>query len=425
MNARAQAARFLAPVLRGQGSLGHPTDLGDAALVAELCYGTLRFAPRLTELLKVLLSKPLRAKDADIEALLLVGLYQLEQTRIPDHAAVDECVTAARQLGKSWAAGMVNAVLRNRLRRAAELERQLENNAVFRWAHPSWMIDALFRQWPIQAEAILGANNQRPPMTLRVNLLKQTRDQYLQRLQEAGIVARLGKLSAAAITLEQPCAVSALPGFEEGCVSVQDEAAQLCAELLSPAPGQRVLDACAAPGGKSCHLKEFTPGSILVACDIDSERLQRVAQNLLRLGLEAELECCDCGDAEAVAELAPFDQILLDAPCSGTGVIRRHPDIKLVRRPGDISQFVAQQERLLDALWPRLKPHGLLLYVTCSIMPEENAELIDRYLARCGSAQALPIAAKWGVEAGVGRQLLPAIDGTDGFYFALLRKTTG
>ncbi len=421
MTTRVQAARLLAPVLQRKQALIIPSDQPDAALCAELCYGTLRWLPRLSAVLELLLEKPLRAKDSDIQALLLIGLYQIEQMRTPDHAAVDQCVEGARQLDKKWAVGLINGVLRTFLRRRSELDQQLISIAPYRFAHPKWLIDLIFRSWPDQAGAVLEAGNGRPPMTLRVNQRRIQRGPYLEQLAEAGIAARAGQLASTALILEQPLAVEKLPGFTEGMVSVQDEAAQLCAGLMQLEPGLKVLDACAAPGGKACHILESCDCE-LTALDIDPARLARVEENLQRLGLRANCQVLDAGDPENWKRGALYDRILVDAPCSGTGVIRRHPDIKWLRTPKDVSGFEQQQLRLLKSLWPALKPNGLLLYVTCSIIPQENSELVQSFLASQTDALSQPLPDWLGLPAGQGRQLLPSSNGTDGFFYALIKK---
>jgi 16S rRNA (cytosine967-C5)-methyltransferase len=423
VNVRAQAASLIAPVLLNKQSLTLPADSSASPLCAELCYGTLRWLPRLQLILNDYLSKPLRNKDCDIRALLLIGLYQIDKMRIPDHAAVAETVQATRQLDKPWAAKLVNAILRRVLRDQSELENKYHNHQAFQLAHPQWLIDEIQSAWPTQSHCIFEAGNSRPPMTLRINLSRTSRPDYLALLEERGIDAFIGNICSTAITLSNPVPVSSLPGFSEGLVSVQDEAAQLCGELLAAQPGDHILDACAAPGGKASHLLEIYPDINLLACDIDSERLLKVEENLSRLKLNAECKALDAGNPDSWNETDKFDRILLDAPCSGTGVIRRHPDIKCLRRAEDINRYVVQQNRLLDTLWQPLQPGGLLLYATCSIMPQENAKLVESFLGRCDDADSVPIQADWGIVSGPGRQLLPDKKGTDGFYFALLKKT--
>lgn len=428
-NTRAVAARVVAAVLKGQSlSQALPPGLdqvaaADRSLLQQLCYGTLRDALRLQALLKRLLDKPLRERDIDIEALLLLGLYQLEGSRIPDHAAVATTVDASAHLQKPWARGLTNAILRRFLRERDELTVTL--NAAEASAHPEWLLARLEAQWPKQVTAIVTANNCQPPMTLRVNARLTTRAAYLKALAEEGIDARAGLLAPQAVYLDTGIDVHALPGFAEGRVSVQDEAAQLAALLMGAQPGERILDACAAPGGKACHLLELQPDiAKLVAMDIDAGRLARVRDNLKRLKLDAQCIEGDGRQPPASVAGASFDRILVDAPCSASGVIRRHPDIKLLRREADIAQLQCQQIEILHGLWPLLRPGGVLLYVTCSLLQEENAHVIDAFVERQSSPQPLPLplTVTWGEPAGCGRQLLPATGGSDGMFFALLQK---
>lgn len=430
MNPRLAAARALAAVLAGKASLNSslPTALAhvaprDRGLAQELAFGTARWQPRLAGLAERLLQKPFKAADRDIEALLLLGLYQLLYTRIPPHAAISETVAVAERLKKGWAKGLLNAVLRRAQREGAALLNELEHDPVIRLAHPRWLQKTLKAQWPQDWEAICQANNQHPPLTLRVNRRHTTRDAYLARLQAAGISAEPCLFSPDGLRLSSPCDVQQLPGFAEGHFSVQDEAAQLSAELLELAPGQRVLDACCAPGGKTCHLLERQPDlSELLAIDLEPRRLSRVHDNLTRLGLQAKLLAADASDRERWWDGHSFQRILLDAPCSATGVIRRHPDIKQTRQAADISALAELQNRLLDALWPTLAVGGILLYATCSVLPEENREVIGAFLARTPSARELTISGPFGIAQSHGRQLLPKANGHDGFYYAKLIK---
>ena len=428
MDTRAAAARVLAEVLRGKSlNQALPAMLGkvsprDRGLLQQLCYGTLRQAPRLQAILRRMLDKPLRDKDQDVQGLLLCGLYQLEDTRVPDHAAVSATVAATRSLNKAWARGMTNAVLRRFLREREQLSADLGEAAEL--CHPDWLLQALRQQWPQQAPGIIDANNQQPPMTLRVNSRLGSRDTYLQRLADAGIGATPGSISPLAVYLEAPQDVFALPGFEQGEVSVQDEAAQLAALVLQALPGQRVLDACAAPGGKSGHILESQPElDELVAMDIDPQRLQRVAENLERLNLAARLVEGDAASPPAELAAASFDRILVDAPCSASGVIRRHPDVKLLRRPADILSMGAQQLQILQGLWPLLKPGGQLLYATCSVLEGENSTTVANFTASQDDAKLLDPAVEWGEATACGRQVLPQAGGPDGLFYALLEKT--
>jgi 16S rRNA (cytosine967-C5)-methyltransferase len=394
----------------------------ERALCQELCYGVCRWQPRLEVLARLLLSKALKAKDLDIHCLILLGLYQLEGMNIPAHAAVAETVAAVKRRNKPWAGGLVNAVLRRYQREQAELNALIEADPVAASAHPKWLLEAIRSDWPEQWPAIVQANNERPPMTLRVNRRHHSRERYLALLKTAGIAALAAAHAPDAITLEQPVGVERLPGFTEGHVSVQDSAAQLAAGLLRLAPGQRVLDACAAPGGKTGHILESADGLEVIAIDQEARRLQRVEENLQRLGLQASLVVADAANPTPWWDGQPFDRILLDAPCSATGVIRRHPDIKLLRRAEDIAQLVKLQGQILQALWLLLKPGGLLLYATCSTLRRENEQQVANFLAGQEDARELTLQVAWGQRVSVGRQILAGQDGMDGFYYACLEK---
>jgi 16S rRNA (cytosine967-C5)-methyltransferase len=429
-NPRAVAVSVLARVLREGQSLSTllPHSFQSLpperrALAQELCYGTLRWAPRLEALLALLLDKPLKAKESDIKALLLLGLYQLTEMDIPPHAAVSETVAVTALLNKGWARGLVNAVLRRYQREQTALEHALEQDEVAATAHPAWLLGLLKTAWPEQWPAITEANNRRPPMTLRVNRRRHSRDAYQALLDKEGLGAEASPHAPDALTLSQPVNVEQLPEFARGGVSVQDAAAQLAASLLAPLPGESILDACAAPGGKTGHLLEICSDIELTALDIEEKRLQRVAQNLQRLGLEARLLAADAAAPAAWWDGKPFDRILLDAPCSASGVIRRHPDIKLLRHAGDIPQLVALQQSILEALWPLLKPGGLLVYATCSVLPQENSEQLANFLANHEDAHERPLQVRWGQAMRVGRQILPDQDGMDGFFYACIEKT--
>ncbi|WP_415057970.1 16S rRNA (cytosine(967)-C(5))-methyltransferase RsmB [Halopseudomonas sp.] len=430
MSPRLAAAHALATVMAGKASLGTslPAQLAhveerDQGLAQELAFGTARWFQRLDGLANALLEKPLKTADRDLHALLLVGLYQLLFTRIPAHAAIDETVNAAKALKKPWAKGMLNAVLRRAQREHAELLPALERDPTIRLSHPRWLQKRLKQAWPEHWEAICAANNAHPPMTLRVNQRRITRQSYLMKLMDAGFIAHATPFSAQGITLEHSCDVQRLPGFAAGEVSVQDEAAQLAAPLLDAAAGQRVLDACCAPGGKTCQVLEQVPSlQELVALDLEPRRLQRVRENLQRLGLTAVLKAADARDLAAWWDGQPFQRILLDAPCSATGVIRRHPDIKLTRQAEDIPPLALLQGELLDALWQTLDVDGILVYATCSVLPEENSEVIAAFLQRQPQAQELTLEGPYGLQQPHGRQLLPDQAGHDGFYLAKLLK---
>ena len=429
LDPRLAAARALGAVLAGKASLGSalPAQLDkveprDRGLTQELAFGAARWQPRLALLAEQLLHKPFKAADKDLEALLLIGLYQLLYTRIPAHAAIGETVGCVDKLKKSSAKGLLNAVLRRVQREGEALLAALEKDPAARTAHPRWLQKALKAHWPADWEAICAANNSHPPLTLRVNRRHGSRDAYLAELAAAGIAASACPFSTDGVQLAAPCDVTSLPGFAEGRVSVQDEAAQLAADLLELKPKLRVLDACCAPGGKTCHLLEAEPTLDVTAVDLEESRLTRVRENLARLKLDAKLVAADARAVDQWWDGQPFQRILLDAPCSATGVIRRHPDIKLTRQPEDIAALASLQGELLDALWPTLEVGGVLLYATCSTLPTENSEVIEAFLARTPGARELDIPGPFGVKQPHGRQLLAQVDGHDGFYYAKLIK---
>ncbi len=412
----------------GRSSLNEPLAAGlaavksaDRALLQQLCYGSLRSYQRLNGVLRQLLKKPLKRKDADIEALILCGLYQLLEMRTPDHAAISTTVEACRVLGKPWATGLVNGVLRRCSREAEALLAALDEAA--HCSHPRWLLGALKSAWPEHFPEIIDANNGQPPMCLRINARKTHREDYLRQLEQAGIPAIPCEWAADGIRLASAVDVSRLPGFDDGLVSVQDEAAQLAAAIVQAAPGDKVLDVCAAPGGKACHILEgqMQLGG-LVAMDLDPARLQRIHENLNRLQLSAEVLLGDGMQPPGSLGKESFDHILVDAPCSGSGVIRRHPDIKLLRQENDIPGFATLQLSILNGVWPLLRPGGRLLYVTCSVLPAENRELIDSFLQVDKAARLLPLERPWGLDINGARQLLPTADGADGLFYALLQK---
>ncbi len=427
MNLRGLAAQILSRVINDgqsltaalENQLPKLNDHQDRAFVQALCYGVIRHYYALTCTLQQLMDKPLKTKDGDIQALLLVGLYQLQHMRVKSHAAVSETVSATRH--KPWAKSLVNAILRNYLRDAENLRCHTDRPATLN--HPDWIIDVLEQNWPDQATQIMAANDQAAPMSLRVNLLRGSREDYLKRLQQLDINAQISAYSLAGIVLDQPINVEQLPGFAEGLVSVQDLAAQLAAELLDVKPGRRVLDLCAAPGGKTAAILEQQPDlQSLLAIDVDAHRLKRVNDNLQRLNLQAETLAADASQPETWAGAKQFDRILLDAPCSGFGVIRRHPDIKLLRRASDIETLQDLQAKILNAAWQLLAPGGILLYATCSVLKAENEQQIGKFLASHPDALELAIEADWGMARPHGRQILPGDNQMDGFYYAKFGK---
>jgi len=427
-SARATAARVIAEVVQKKHSLNAVLNAAlpllaenERSLCQQLCYGVLRYHPQLDFISQQLLSKRLKNKDADIAALLLCGLYQLRELRIPSHAALSETVNATKTLGKHWAKGLINASLRNYQRQSDDIERALELEPSAQFAHPDWLINRFQADWPTQWQAILEANNKQPPMMLRVNKQHGSRSEYLIRLREAELNATEIEGCPEGVLLETPCDVYQLPGFIDGDVSVQDGAAQHVASLLDIQADLRILDACAAPGGKTCHILEHHPDNEVIALDIAEKRLVQIEENTQRLKLNATLIASDAGQVEKWWDGQLFDRILIDAPCSGTGVIRRHPDIKLLRRDDDIDSLAEQQKQLLDRLWPLLKPDGILVYTTCSALKQENEQQILQFLEQYPEAEEVQLSPAPAQRRAVGYQRLPGDDKLDGFYYVCLR----
>jgi 16S rRNA (cytosine967-C5)-methyltransferase len=423
--ALAAAAALVARVAAGrslQGEMARAAD--DAAGVGgaappdsraarmDLCYGTLRRYGRSQALVGALSRRPGEA-EAQVEALLWCAFYALESGRYADYTVVDQAARACNLLQRQAARGYVNALLRNYLRSRASIDARLGADPAARYWHPVWWIERLRIAYPEDWESVLAAGNTHPPMCLRVNVRKTSVETYAARLANEGIAAR--RVGAAALLLERPMPVDRLPGFGAGEVSVQDAGAQRAAGLLDLKAGQRVLDACAAPGGKSAHLLE-TADLALTALDVDAARCDDVKRNLARLGLAAEVRTADCSALETWWDGTAFDRILADVPCSASGVARRHPDIKWLRRPADVAAFAARQARILDALWRALVPGGKLLYVTCSVFPEENGAVIDAFVARTPGARRAPLT------DAAAAQLLPDAE-HDGFFYALLENS--
>jgi 16S rRNA (cytosine967-C5)-methyltransferase len=383
----------------------------------------------LTPAVDLLLKRPQDVAPV-LHALLVASAHQIEYSRNPPQPTVHAAVDAARLLKEQRATGLVNAVLRRFVREREALLSRVDKKLDVRTAHPPWLVERLERSWPEQAlTALLAANNAHPPMVLRLDLSKRNREEYLQDLRAAGIAADAVAWTSTGVHLEQPIPLSNLPGFSEGHVSVQDAGAQLAAPLLAARPGMRVLDACAAPGGKTGHLLEHTHDlAELVAVDVDPQRVARIEENLRRLNRTARLEVADVRQPDSFWDGRLFDRILLDAPCSSTGVIRRHPDIKLLRRPDDISPLATVQLEILQAAFGMLAVGGRLLYCTCSVLPAENQGVLERFLAAEPAARSVPIPAGLAPGAlarGPGTQLLPGAEAqTDGFYYACLEKTT-
>lgn len=432
-NIRAVAAVLLSRVVLGKQSLdtalaeldqapSRPEQASSRALVQEMVYGCLRWHGYLDEIAGKLLAKNLKRKDQDLRLLLLVGLYQLEHLSIKEHAVVSETVSAATDLGKGWAKGLINGCLRkfqrDRQSIIDEIDKEIPDAQL---SHPAWLLQELQSSWPKHWPEIVTANNQKPPMHLRVNLARLSRESAMTHLAEQDMDCKLLS-TPCGIGLIKPVPVPQLPDFPKGDISVQDQSAQLAATLLAPKPGERLLDACAAPGGKTGHLLELVDGQAsLVALEIDPERANRIRENLQRLRYRAEVTIGDAAKPDTWWDGKPFDRILLDAPCSATGVIRRHPDIKHLRQPDDVDRLVQTQASLLDALWPLLRQGGKLLYATCSILRRENDQQIKNFLERFPEATEVALDLSGDADCRHGVQLLPG-EG-DGFYYCLLEKS--
>jgi 16S rRNA (cytosine967-C5)-methyltransferase len=433
MNNRAIAASIITEVTAQRKSLNDvfnerkQANSDGSSLLKELCYGTLRWYFRLKPMANYMLDKPLPAKHELIQNLILVGLYQLIYLRIPDHAAVSETVAAAKELNKKWSTALINKILRRFIREKDTILAIIDTESSQRQAHPSWLVEQLQKAWPNKWEDILSANNIKGPMSLRVNPLKSSAKEYLSCLEELNIPATILPDLPQAIQLTHPLQAEKLPNFENGYCYIQDQAGQNSAQLLDLKPGQRVLDACAAPGSKTTQIMETEPElEHLVAIDKDPKRLILIKQNIDRLDLAHEhvqLVLADTSHTKQWWTGKQFDRILLDAPCSATGVIRRHPDIKLLRKPDDIIKQANVQTHLLNELWPLLKKDGKLLYSTCSILPTENESVISAFLSRHKNAKSISIKLPGATQTAKGAQFLPTEEGPDGFYYSLLTKT--
>lgn len=423
-DARQQALKILQSVIDKGESLSQAvpnylnTELSvkDKAFAQMLVYGVLRQYFRLIAVLPFLMKKKLKDKDSDIQIILLIGLFQLMETRVPDYASVDAAVNLCHKQKKKWAAGMVNAVLRNFVRQQQEINNKLEAKPQAKYRHPQWMVDRLRKDWPEHWENIIEQNNQQAPMALRVNQQQLSTKEFIEKLDEPAIEIDNGVL------LSHARDVHDLPGFDDGWFSVQDLGAQKAAGLLDLKAQQKVLDCCAAPGGKTCHMLETEPNITMLALDVSDQRLCRVQENLERLDLSAEIIAADAGDPDSWWQGETFDRILLDVPCSASGVIRRHPDIKLLRRKQDIDQLVETQQSMLQKIWPLLAQGGKLLYATCSIFKDENENQIKQFLQQQNDAEEIRLKANWGHERPHGRQIFPGDNNMDGFYYALLLK---
>ena len=429
LDTRALAARGLAEIaLRGaslrdvmQRDAPKLTDPRNRALLMALLSEGARWWLRFDPAIDGLLEKPLRHKDPAVHALLVLGLIQLEILELQDYAAGAATVEAVRALGRPRLAGLVNAVLRRWQREREPLLARLDAAAQTRHAHPAWLAEALQRDWPEQASAVMSANNREPPLMLRINRRRSERAVVIRQLQGAGYAPSAHPWLADALVLPHSSDVTRMPGFDDGLFAVQDGAAQVAADLADLRDGLRVLDACAAPGGKACHLLERAQID-LTALEFDPARAERIRQNLLRLRLDAKVVIGDAGAPEGWWKGQPFDRILIDAPCSATGVLRRRPDVRLHRRESDIAAMRSQQRRILAALWPLLAPGGRLLYITCSVLRAENEAIVGELLAAHADAQAVAFTLPAGRAAAVGWQILPGDGDLDGMYYAVLHK---
>ncbi len=396
--------------------------------VRSLSYGAVRGYYRHEAILGKLLSQPVRSLDLRLRALLSVALFELEDARTPEYAVVDAAVKTAKATDAARASGLVNAVLRRYLRERKTLDDEIARNPVTRHASPIWLADRYRADWPVRWTQLLAAGDTQAPMWLRVNSRRTTADAYLEKLREAGLPARADARVPLAVVLDSPCDVRDLPGFGEGLVSVQDLGAQCVAFPLQLAAGQRVLDACAAPGGKTALIAEREPELAgLVGVDLDPQRLTRVKENLLRGALHADLKAADAANPSAWWDGVAFDRILLDAPCSALGVIRRHPDIRIRKSPSGIDKLPLLQARLLTSMWGMLAPGGRLVYATCTVTRSENRDVVAAFLEGTPDARIVP-AENWpgwpgfGEGDGFGRQIIPGEAGADGFYYAALEK---
>ncbi len=392
----------------------------DKGFVQEVVYGVCRWHGELEQVAKSFLRNPIRKKDRIVHFLLLVGLYQLRYLETANHAAVAETVQACKQVNKVWAKKLLNGCLRNYQRNPVDVSDPIT------LSHPKWLQEQLSQAWPNHSLAIMHANNQRPPMCIRVNAMKHSRDDYLQQLNEHDIQSEKDPHSRDGIILNKPVGVTKLPDFAHGSCSVQDTAAQQAAEFLQLAPKQAVLDACAAPGGKTAHILERLNNDGLVhALDVSEQRCEQLTSTLQRLQLNAGIYTADASTPPSwpVPEDG-YDRILIDAPCSGLGVIRRHPDIKHHRKPSDITQLSNIQTALLENLWQHLKPGGLLLYMTCSVLPVENEQQVKRFVESNNNAIVMNIEHPCALSQKYGVQTLPGVHSMDGFYYSLLKKST-
>ncbi|MBT4836613.1 MAG: 16S rRNA (cytosine(967)-C(5))-methyltransferase RsmB [Methylococcales bacterium] len=429
MNSREVAVNILLDVLISKHSLSSSIKFFSVKLssqeeypfLQELCYGVIRRYEHLEAFVSYLVKKKIKNKDADIKILLMLGLYQIKYLRVPEHAAVSETVKIAKKRGQPKFSGFINGVLRNFIRNMDKITQQVEKKSYVKMDHPQWLEQLIRQCWGEKADEVLQANNRIPPITLRVNGHKIFADDFVQKLTDQGVQAEPISGLKSAFRLNKPRAIDALPGYDKGWFFVQDAGAQLAATLLDIRDSQRVLDACAAPGGKAIHLLEINSSINLTAVDIEPDRIAILRQNMARMDCQMNVLCQDI--LTLSSDQLGYDRILMDAPCSAMGVIRRHPDVKYLRMPEDIVNLVKLQQQILEKLWSLLLVGGKLLYVTCSILQDENENQIDQFLKNHADVEEIKITTEWGVERNHGIQLLPGEQNTDGFYYALLQKT--
>jgi len=404
----------------------------DRAFAKQLLFGSLRYFHQLKAILDQLIEKPLKHKDLDVYSILVLGLYQLRYLSVPDHAALSESVELSRKIKKPWASALVNGILRNYQRQSADIDKKLAQAKTYQYSHPNWIINQLEADWPDDFQSILTSNNQRAPMTIRVNRQKVSLDQYLKELENSDLSASVHPLAKDALVLDSPCDVAKLPGFDQGLVSVQDAAAQLAVDLLDLQPSLRVLDGCAAPGGKTTHILQRQPDVKLTSVEISANRLEKIRQTVERLDLVQSsnftLKYADILDIDRWWDGELFDRVLIDVPCSASGVIRRNPDIKLHRKKTDLANLVKLQERILTVAWTLLKPKGRLVYATCSVFKDENELQIEHFLQNnLAELIRLPLEIDEQMvrHSEIGHQIFPNETQMDGFYLCGLKKSDG
>jgi len=444
ISARLQALRWLVSVVSDGRSVNdllanpqqHSVATGEIAFAKQLLFGSLRYYHQTKAILDQLLEKPLKQKDLDIYGILILGIYQLRYLAVPDHAALSECVELTRKIKKNWASGLVNAVLRSYLRDADEIDKKLAKAKTYQYSHPNWIINQLELDWGADAKLILQANTQRAPMTLRVNRNKIGVAEYQKQLDQAGHVATCHPLASDALVMKSACDVYQLPGFEQGLVTVQDAAAQLAVDLLDLNDGQRVLDGCAAPGGKTTHILQRASNLCLTSVEMSETRINKIKQTLSRLEMSSNVICADILRLDDWWDGGLFDRVLIDVPCSASGVIRRNPDIKLHRKKSDLATLVELQQQILETCWGVLKPGGRLVYATCSVFKAENEGQMERFLAKhhanlvelpvkIASALVKTQHPKTTRQIGtpLGYQIFPGEAQMDGFYLCGITKT--